>query len=79
MCVVYILTSQKICQPIFVWGMSNQYYTVNTLIFNNLYLYGCIYICLTNASMYGLFTNLLILSNNIIIDQSKDMSNMTYL
>ena len=44
MCVVYILTSQKICQPIFVWGMSNQYYMVNTclwqrhtLTLNNLY------------------------------------------
>ena len=44
MCVVYILTSQKKCQPIFVWSMSNQYYMVNTclwyrhtLTFNNLY------------------------------------------
>ena len=43
MCVVYILTSQNICQPIFVWGKSNQYYMVNTclwqrhtLTFNNL-------------------------------------------
>ena len=81
MCVVYILTS-NICQPSFVWGMSNQYYMVNTclwqrhtLTFNNLYF---VWMCLTNAFMHLLFINLLTLSNSISIDQSEDMSNMTY-
>ena len=81
MCEVYILT--KIYQPIFVWGMSNQYYMVNiclwwrhTSTFSNIYF---VWMCLPNAPMYSLFPNLLILPNSISIDQSKDMSNMTYL
>ena len=80
MCVLHILT--KIYQPIFVWGMSNQYDMVNiclwqkhTSTFNNLYF---VWMCLPNASMYLLFPNFLILPNSISIDQSKDMSNMTY-
>ena len=70
MCSVYFNIT-KICQSIFVWGMSNQYYMVNTclwqrntLTFNN-FLYECIYMYLANVFMYLLFTNLLTLSNYI--------------
>ena len=46
--------------------------------FNNLY---SVWMCLLNASMYLLFINCQYyqISFIISIDQSKDMSNMTYL
>ena len=67
MCSVYFKIKND--QPIFVWGMFNQYYMVNTClwqrhssVFNDLYF---VWMCLPNASVYVLFINLPILSNII--------------
>ena len=50
-CSVYI-NIIKVLSTCFVWGISNQYYMVITLIFYNLYLYECIYITLISAFIY---------------------------
>ena len=42
----------KIFANLFVWGISNQYYILITLIIYNLYLYECICISLINALIY---------------------------
>ena len=57
----------KVLPTCFVWGISNQYYMVITLIFYNLYLYECIYISLISTFGYCMLTYVYLLLTNLLI------------